>query len=349
MFIKQRQKLAAKWALVILLLGIIVYTFRNSAGSILSQLKETKPAVIAVICMMSAVYHVLEGRITEILAREYQPGFTWKMGIANALYCSFCRVATLGSGSGVAAVYYLNEHGVGYGQAFGLYMLQYALHKISIALFSLLFFVLSWGDMHLHFQAYLGLLLMGYLVTGVIAVCLILCCCSARFHRGLFRVLDLVNRKANNKLGVLIAQLWEQCSMMEEASRYLLRRKSMIIRIIGLNIFKLCFWYAIPYVLLREKADIALHMAMAVTSLSVMLAAVLPAPAGIGTTEFVFITLFSEITEEKTAGAASLLYRFAVFVFPFLMGAAVVVARRFKKKRGSAASAKNSFGNKENI
>lgn len=56
---------------------------------------------------------------------------------------------------------------------------------------------------------------------------------------------------------------------------------------------------------------------MAITALSVMLAAVIPAPAGIGSTEFVFTGLFAGIVGTGIAGSASLLYRFATFVFHF--------------------------------
>lgn len=41
--------------------------------------------------------------------------FAYKNGITNAFLCSFYRVATLGSGSGVAAIIYLGEHGIEYG------------------------------------------------------------------------------------------------------------------------------------------------------------------------------------------------------------------------------------------
>lgn len=318
---------------MLVLIGIIVYTFRDSAGPILAQLKETTPAVIVGICVMTMVYHVLEGLITTILAKQYQPEFTWGMGITNALYCSFYRVATLGSGSGVAAIYYLNEHGVTYGQAFGLYMLQYAFHKISIALFSLLFFGLSWDYMCQHFSEYAGLLTAGYGITIAITLGLILFCCSAGFHKLLFRVLDFVNGKMKNRFEPLLRQLREQCGMMEESSRHLLKRKAVVAEVVALTLVKLGFWYAIPYLVFRAENVIALHEVMAVTSLSVMLAAVLPAPAGIGSTEFVFTSLFSEILETGDAGAAALLYRFGTFAFPFLVGAVVVVVRQIKMRK----------------
>ena len=89
--------------MVLVIIGIIVYTFRDSAGPILEQLEKTTPAVIAGICAMTVVYHCVEGVITTLLAKQYNREFTLGMGITNAFLCSFYRVATLGSGAGVAA------------------------------------------------------------------------------------------------------------------------------------------------------------------------------------------------------------------------------------------------------
>ncbi|MFR8426467.1 MAG: hypothetical protein ACLVCH_01450 [Roseburia inulinivorans] len=75
-----------------------------------------------------------------------------------------------------------------------------------------------------------------------------------------------------------------------------------------------------------------LSQVLAITSLSVMLAAVIPSPAGIGSTEFVFTTLLPESSARAWRGSASLLYRFGTFVFPFLVGTVVVLIRHFRRK-----------------
>lgn len=315
------------------IIGIIVYTFRDSAGPILEQLKKTTPAVITGICVMTVVYHVIEGTITALLAKQYNPDFTVGMGITNAFFCSFYRVATLGSGAGVAAIVYLGEHGVEYSKSFGLYMLQYAFHKISIALFSMLMFVLNWNYMYSNFSDYMWLLLAGYAVTFVITLFLILFCCSTQFHRLLFVVLDFVNGKAKGRFDASVQMLKEQCQMLEEASKHLLGEKRLVAGSVVLNLLKFGFWYAIPYLVFLGQGSVTLPQTMAVTSLSVMLAAVIPAPAGIGSTEFVFTALFSGIVGTGLAGSASLLYRFGTFVFPFLVGAVVVIARIIRNKR----------------
>lgn len=303
------------------------------AGPILDQLKKTTPVIVIGICIMAAIYQLIEGLVTTILARQYNPAFTYRTGIKNGFFCSFYRVATLGSGAGVAAILYLGEHGIEHSKGFGLYMLQYAFHKISIALYSILLFFISWTYMSSHFGEYTWLLTTGYLVTLVITLFLILFCCSAAFHKFVFVILDFMNRKLKGRFDILIEQLRAQCNMMEDASRHLLKKKWMVAGVIGLNLIKFCFWYGIPYLIFRNHGDVTLLETMAVTSLSVMLAAVIPAPAGIGSTEFVFTSLFAGIVGAGIAGSASLLYRFGTFVFPFLVGAVIVIARRIRARR----------------
>lgn len=315
-------------------MGAIIYTFRDSAAPILAQLKKTPLWVVLAICMCALLYDVVESAITYILARQYNPDFKFVKAMGNTFYCAFYRVATLGSGAGVAAVYYLNENGVAVSQGFGMYMIEYALHKISIAIFSGIFFLLNFGYMWEHFADYTWLMVAGYAITIVITVVLVLFCSAKWFHDLLLRFLGLLNRKG--KLDVLIAQLTEQCMMLEDAARRLLKKKKLVIETILLNLLKAAFWYGIPYLIFISHAQVTLTETMAVTAMSVMLAAVIPSPAGIGSTEFVFTALFASIVGTGLAGSASLLYRFGTFVFPFLIGAVVVIVRRIIIKRASS-------------
>lgn len=315
------------------IIAVIIYTFRDSAGQIAEQLAKTTPAVIAGICGLTVAYHLMEGLITMILAKQYNPEFTFGMGVANAFFCSFYRVATFGSGAGVAAIVYLGEHGVAYSKSFGLYTLQYAFHKISIALFSVILLLMNWGYMYSRFEDYIEILIAGYLLTLVITVGLVVVCCSNRLHRILFRTAGFFNEKLGGKFDETLASLREQCRMLEVSAKDILRKKSVVAGVTALSLLKCCMWYVIPYLVFHSQCDITASQTMAVTSLSVMLAAVLPAPAGIGSTEFVFTTLFSGITGTGLAGSAALLYRFGTFVFPFLVGAAVVLVRRIRSGR----------------
>ena len=201
---------------------------------------------------MAAVYQIIEGIITTVLAKQYRSSFAYKNGITNAFLCSFYRVATLGSGSGVAAIIYLGEHGIEYGGGFGLYMIQYALHKISIALFSAIFFVMNWEFMRNWFGDYAGLLAAGYALTLVITLGLFLFCCSNRFHHLICRLLDFANQKFHGKFEIMAEEIKRQCMMLEDASNHLMKNKKVTTEVIFLCLLKCCFWYGIPYLLFKR-------------------------------------------------------------------------------------------------
>ena len=112
--ISKRQKQTVKLVFAAAIAAAIIYTFRDLAGPIAEQLAKTTPAVIAGICVLTTIYHVIEGAIITILAKRYNGGFTVGKGIVNAFFFSFYRVETLGSGAGVAAIVYLGAHVVEY-------------------------------------------------------------------------------------------------------------------------------------------------------------------------------------------------------------------------------------------
>ena len=58
-----------------------------------------------------------------------------------------------------------------------------------------------------------------------------------------------------------------------------------------------------------------------------MLAGVIPAPSGIGSLEFVFWLFFSPSVGGQAAISAILVFRFATWFMPFVMGAVLVTAR----------------------
>lgn len=162
----KNKKLLAKLIFVAILLLIIWYTFKDSAEDIVEQLGKTSLTVLVAIMAATVIYHLFEAWITYSLARRYNPKFKYREAVYCAFYCSFYRLSTLGSGSGVAAIVYLGKKGVGYSEATGLYMIQYMVHKVSVALFSGLLFVLNWKVMSCNYREY-GV----YLGLGISADC----------------------------------------------------------------------------------------------------------------------------------------------------------------------------------
>lgn len=321
------QKNILKWICVCMILGLIIYVFRDSAGPIFNQLKQTSWEMILLICAATLLYGVFESLITWILARQYNKNFRYRQAMGMTYFCSFYRTVTLGSGAGVAAIVYMNGNGIKGSEACGMYMIEYAIHKLSIAVMSAVLFLGNLSFMKMQFADYKLYLVLGYVITMIITVCLMLFACAAWFHKILYKLMDIFNAKG--RFTEPFNRVREQCMIMEAASKKLLKKASVIVGILLINFLKLACWFMIPYIVLYETGKLTPMNSLAITAVCVMLAAVLPVPAGIGSSEFVLIGLFSGLVGAPAAGAMALLYRFATFVFPCAIGA--VVAAFFGK------------------
>lgn len=63
----ETQKSIIKWAFVLVLLGLIVYVFRDMAGPIAKQLVKTSPWIVVLILVATLLYGVFESTITMLL------------------------------------------------------------------------------------------------------------------------------------------------------------------------------------------------------------------------------------------------------------------------------------------
>lgn len=319
-----------KLIFVIVLILIIIYTFRGSWNDIWEQLKNTAPWVLGLIAAATVIYHLLEGSITWTLARRCNPGFRLRDGFYCAFFCSFYRLSTLGSGQGVAAVVFLGKKGVDYSEATGMYMMQYMLHKVSIAIFSGLFFFLNWQVMSQNYRNYAVYLILAYVLTVLISAGLILLAVWQKSHELILFLVRKLNK--NNKLDGILEKLESSFSIMEKSTAKLLKDVKLLINIFIKNMVKLFFWYSIPFLIMLGTEEITLLSSLSVTSLSVMTAAVIPTPAGIGSTELIMTSLYRVLTDVNKAGAITLLYRVATFILPFLIGAVLILTERVVKR-----------------
>ena len=318
---------------VVVLLAIIAYTFRNQAGDILAELEHTPLHIILAILVSSVIYLLIESWITYSLAIRYNPEFKFRQAVYNAFMVCFYRLSTLGSGNGVAAVYNLGQHGIEYSEAIGMYMVQYVMHKISIAIFSGIFLLVNWHFMWTNFRDYGILLIAAYGLTVLICIGLILFVVSKWFHGVILNIGQKFNK--NGKLDGALMKLETNAQIMEVSTTRLIKDKKLLIVMILKNLIKFVFWYGIPFLIVFGDGDLSLVNSLSITSLAVMTAAVIPTPAGIGAVEFVMTGLFSVVVGVNRAGAITILYRIATFIFPFAAGGvAILLHRFFARKRG---------------
>ena len=84
---KTDRKNLLKWAFVLIIIGLIIYVFRDMAGPIAKQLMKTSPWIIVLIILATLLYGVGESTVTMLFARQYNPSFYIQTGVWHDLFC----------------------------------------------------------------------------------------------------------------------------------------------------------------------------------------------------------------------------------------------------------------------
>ena len=306
-----------KWLFVLALIFLVCVANRKVLPEILREAARTSPILIGMSCLLSAGYFLTEGKIIQVMTGlneprlneplRRQPAFTWGKGIACAFYCEFYRVVTLGSGSGIAEIYYLNSYGVQAGTATGMSLVQYIMYKLAVAAYGIAGFLILMAKGESCVRGYGKLMLLGCLITVLVTAALLFVAIGKRACSVIFTFLK---KKGKGR--------WEE----------------KLLCIILLNILKVSFWYAVPWLFLAGKIPLSLPEIMLLTALIQMLAAVIPVPSGIGSVEYVFTLFFGVYAGSVSAVSAALMYRFATFLFPCIPGGVLAFRHyRWNKKR----------------
>lgn len=326
--IKKRLKFAGKLLFVCLLLGILYYSFRDSMGDMLTELAKVSPQVVLSLFLTVILYHICEGHITWLIVHKTHPEYPRWKGFCNAFYCSFYKTATLG----IAGIYYLNKSGIPVPNATGMYLFQYIVHKVSMAIYSLLLFLVTYGFIHASFADYQGYILLGFAGVCVIAGVL-LAVATVPWMQTACNLLANRFRTKNPSWEEKLTGAGHKLSLLQAESRALLKDPLLLLRLFLCNLLKFSTWYVIPWIVFSGSAaagdlPFTTLQCFSLTALSQSLAGVIPTPAGIGSVEAVFVLLFRRLLPESKALSAVVLYRFDTMLLPCAIGAFFVLGER---------------------
>ncbi|MSC86317.1 TIGR00374 family protein [Eubacterium sp. am_0171] len=114
-------------------------------------------------------------------------------------------------------------------------------------------------------------------------------------------------------------------------ARSLLKNKKLLLDLFILNFLKLSAWYLIPVTIFHLLNSSELSLYMATAAMMTALSGVIPAPGGVGAAEFLFVLLFTPLIGKTQSASAMLIYRFATYILPFILGAIVAATTHSKK------------------
>lgn len=331
---KQKKDKQIIKGVLLLLLMISLFFYKDSFQNILEGIRQVTWAELWSSVLLSLLGYLLEGITIFCMMSMVIPHASAGDGIFIAFVCEFYRLTTLGNGSGIAEIHYLTQKKIETGRAATLTMIQYVMKRIAIMLFGI------WGFFSLYHNKNTQMLCREYIIfmgagclITIIVITLFLCLAlSSRLAAAMLRALDWLGLKFPTKEKVL--QKWkEQIMLLNQSGKGILKQHKKMLCVLFTQTGKLALFYGIPAYLLYGKTELVVNECIWLMAVSFMLAGVIPTPSGAVSLEFVFLLFFTGFADYNVAVPAILLFRFATWICPALLGGILLLVRKWQQQR----------------
>lgn len=333
---KEIVKNVLKWSAI---LGLLLFVCLKNKTLFKDAVTEVAkiPAHIILLCLLLAnLYFLAEGRIVSRMTSKDENRLNLWEGIVCAYLCAFYRVATLGSGTAVAQLYYYNTKNIKLGRASGMAMVQYTFMKMTVGVMGVGSFILLAVFADDNVTKYWKYMLAGSVVISLICIFLFVITISKTIS-GWVVWLGHKIVKEDSKLYDKLLQGEETIRNLQTCGRDLWKDKSLLLQIVLLNLIKFSLWYAIPGIYFYNKCDTNILVAIGLMAITNMVGCVMVAPSGAGTLEFCAAVFFSAVIPKGEYIAAMLvIYRFFTWIVPLFIGLIPALALRKHKQKNMA-------------
>lgn len=287
-------KSIAKWLVIFALIAFVCYKNQDLMQEALEEIQITPVWKLVMCLLLGNLYFIAEGCIISEMTNTCDHRLSVWQGITCAYLCTFFRIATLGSGTGVAQLYYYNLNGI---------------------------------------RKYAWYMFAGAVVISLICLFLFILTVSKKFSDLIMKLArKLVKQKS--RLYPLLDKAQVSIDYLQEQGRIVWKDKRLFLTVVGLNFFKFACWYAIPGIFFAGSYSVTVATCLGLTAVCNMVGCVMLAPSGVGTLDFVFALFFACVIPDGDAVAAALvIYRLFTWIVPFVIGLVPALAVRKRDEK----------------
>lgn len=312
-----------KWCinllLLVVILAIIFYVIRTSMSSIFAQLAKTSLWLLILVGISGVIFQFFEGFGMHLMINQPEEKFSTLTGFFGSTYIAFMRVITFGAGTLIAEVVYYRKKKISTSDAVGYLSLRVIFGKYALIILTIIGLIFFGRNLYAESPGWFFLVILSIVLTFLLAAGLLAISLSTKLQAFTVRVAHrfLKAKKWRDKFDELNDKIYAIRAVVTR----LLVNKQLSWQIIGLHVVKFFFWLVIPYLVLSpEYPGLGFWESFFYTAFASIFAGTIPTPAGIGSMELAFTFLFTPLVGRVDAISALLLYRFANYVLPFLIG-----------------------------
>lgn len=329
---QKRKKICLNSLLAAILSLIVLAVFSKDYRAILDCLGNLSAAGLLLVSVMGAGYQLIDSAVCFTLVRERIPNFRFRQAVEIVFLGIFANVSTSSAGTVPLQCYYLYGQGVQAGSGAGMMILIYIFHKTSVFFYAAVMVFMQRGWLKTTIPELIKYVYMGIALCAVITIALAMLCTWNKMQEFLLwavRKLPDTGKWKERKT------LWSRnLEALYEESHNILGSRSRRRKILFLDLIKLSWLYLIPFFCLKvlNISGPALRRTFALAAIMVVIVGITPNVAGVGSTEFAFLMVFTPYIGRVSASSAMILYRIVTYFFPFVLSIGVFI----KVKRNMA-------------
>lgn len=320
------------------IIGLGAFSLYLSVGdevsSVVDALLSVKPGFLLVMLALMVGYYIIDGRIMQVIARQYNPSYTLKQGFVNNMVgIFFSDLTPSATGGQFAQVYVFRHQGVSGTCASGVLIMALISYQIVIVGYAAVSMLLQ---APLIFSGGVGtwlIAVVGFAVNIGVTVVLFFGSTSKRVQKFILELcigglakLHIV--KDYDKTSKEIKGVFRE---FRHNSKELFANKKLFFDTLFLNALKLTMLYSVPFfAFLSVGARLEIWQfpgLLALASAVTMFNTFMPIPGASGGSEGSYMLLYSYLGG-YLASSSMLVWRLITFYFGLIMGAVILIASK---------------------
>lgn len=334
---KKLIKFIAQFVLILVMVGILCYMFKDSYKEIFYQVRKADKSIFAIALVLGNCYYLIDAFVYWSLLNKNGYKINYLRCIAVAYMSIFFNVTTFGVGIKPAQVAYLHRKKVDPGAAFGILTSPYVFTKTTIVVYALIMLLMNNEFVLDNFSGTFGYIYAGVGLSIVIITALILVCGAKWFHKFICKILDFILGRGKLAKYEWNVKIKAQLSILHEASCKIIKKPLEWFKYVFINTIRQSSWYFIPIIAIFAMGgtlgEVTVGEAITVTALMQLLMGVIPTSGGVGSLEVVFSLLFAAVFGKITAGSCMVIYRLATYYIPFVISMIIMFALEFDLRK----------------
>lgn len=329
--VKQKLTLKSfiKPIIFLFLIGFFIEYLWSSFDAIFLELLETSVWLIFAICFLGLAYQLVEGKMVKTTVQVTNKPFRSFDGMMASCYAAFYRVVTFGAGTWIAEINFYHRKKLTISEGLGVSVFRFMLFKTAASFLAILFLIL---ENRFFSQRVIWVVIACIAINLIINAVILLAALSMPLQVLFVTLCDrwIKNPTWREKVDQINIQINALRSMTNE----LMHKKRLLVEMLFWGIVKALIWFIIPYICLKpDYPDFNFFTSLALISFVTVISGVVPTPGGIGSFEVSYMVLFSPYVGKIDAASSLLLYRFATFLLPFIIGGSYVffTRKRYRK------------------